>query len=90
MNVKPCKHCRRPISWVLRATNRKPVPVDSAPLKGRRPRGDFLIVDRGYGYTQDAMTDRLRNALAFDKERKTVDDFPWHTIHVCPAKKDPR
>lgn len=93
MNVIPCKKCKRPLSFVRRSTTGRNVPVDAAPLRLRRPRairGDFLIVDGRDGYTFDDMETRLNNPLAFDRDRRTVDDFPWHTVHVCTPTRGHR
>lgn len=91
MNVKPCRDCRRPVSLARRADDTSRwVVLDAAPVRPESVRDghNVRVMDAGAAYTLAHMREHLDMRFAFETDRGPIEDFPHHTVHDCPKRKD--
>lgn len=90
MNVKPCRGCRQPIALVRRGENtQRWLVLDAAPIRphSERDAHRVRVVDGAVGYSLSHMREHLDMRAVFEADSGPIEDFPWHTIHACPAKE---
>lgn len=88
--VSQCKGCRRPIIFVRKAENtQKWAVLDAAPVRPALVRDyhQVRIID-GPAYTVQHMREHLDMRFSFETDRGPIEDFPHHTVHDCPARKE--